>query len=78
MLAAIRIKEKQYLKLRNLIINEKLDFSLVGSRCLDKSEINWQGGGDNLEVTINIYSGNPGDLFTLGQKFKAIPDPIIM
>ncbi len=77
MLAKIKIKEKQYTKLAHLIIHQKLGFAIIESRTIEKSEIDWSTG-DNCEVTLNCYSGDPGDLFTLGQKFKAIPDPVIM
>lgn len=72
MLVNIRIKEKQYTKLYNLIREQKLPFSIIESRCIPPIE------GNNIEVLLNCFTGDPGDLFTLGQKFKAIPDPIIL
>ena len=59
MLATIKIKEKQYMKLRNVIANKKLPFAIIESRCIEPDN------GNNCEVTLNCFSGNPGDLFTL-------------
>jgi len=72
MLVKIKIKEKQYMKLRNVIANKKLGFAIVESRCIEPDN------GNNCEVTLNCFSGDPGDLFTLGQEYKAVPDTVYM
>lgn len=73
MIAAIKINEKQIGKLQRLIINQKLDFSII-----ETEKITPVIGGINLKVYVNVFSGDPGDLFTLGIKYKEIKDDIIM
>ena len=72
MLVKIKIKEKQYTKLVNLISNKKLCFAIVESRSIEPEK------GNNYEVTLNCFSGDAGDLFTLGQEYKAIPDTVFI
>jgi len=73
MIAAIKINEKQIGKLQRLITNQKLDFSII-----ENEKITPVIGGINMKVYVNVFSGDPGDLFTLGIKFKEIKDDIIM
>lgn len=72
MLVKIQISKKQYKKLHDLIINQKLEFAIVDSGSI--APIN----GNDYEVVLNVYSGDPGALFDLGQRFKSIPDSFFL
>jgi len=74
MIAGIRIKKKQFIKLQRLIKGQKLDFEI-----LEGSDIKpYYVDDPDYLVLLDVKSNNAGDLFTLGEKFKSIRDEIIM
>lgn len=74
MIAGIRIRKKQLKKLENLIKEQKLAFEILEGSDLQPFYLN----DPDYLVLLNVKSGNPGDLFTLGEKFNSIRDTISM